>query len=325
MGKDKVFIIAEIGSNHNQSFKHALELMDIAKEAGADAVKFQSLNLEKVIFKEDITDNDRELFLQIKLEEDWYAGLFAYADKIKIECISAPTYLEALNLLQDCGIRYIKIASPQTYGFPELIKRVAQSGVQTIMSTGYCEDREIKRAVKLYKRYGDMDKLTLLHCVSEYPTEAVNVNLNYMKKLQDVYQVAVGYSDHTCGIIAPIMAVAMGASMIEKHITTSRKEKGPDHFFAAEPDEFRQMVANIRTAESMLGTGEKKLTDFELQFRESIVMYPYAKRKICTGNKITEDDIQYFRSKSKGMSPWDAENNLIGAVAKADLLENQKF
>lgn len=324
-GYGHTFIIAEIGSNHNQNINRAFELMETAKEAGADAVKFQSIKLEKLIAKEDIDEDDKKLFEQIRLEEEWYERIFEYARRLNIECISASTYLEAVDLLKDTGANYIKIASPQAYGFPELIKRVAQSGLFTIMSTGYCEDEEIKRAVELYKSCGDINKLTLLHCVSQYPTELGSVNLSYMKKLRDAYQVPVGYSDHTIGIVAPVMAVALGASIIEKHITISREEKGPDHFFALEPDEFKRMVTNIRDTEMMLGTGEKRLTDFEREYRETIVMHPYANRDIHVGDEIKREDITYYRSKIKGISPWDVEDKIVGKIARIDIPEGYKI
>lgn len=325
MKQSRVFVIAEIGSNHNQDIDQAFYLMNIAKQAGADAVKFQSLKLDAVIAEEDISQDDIELFNKIKLDETWYRELYEYARKIGIECISAPTYLQAIMLLKENGARYMKIASPQTYGFPELIKKVAQLNIKTIMSTGYCEEGEIERAVNLYQKYGDLDNLTLLHCISQYPTEVQKVNLNYMKVLQNKYGVSVGYSDHTLGIVAPVMAVAMGATVIEKHLTLSRKMEGPDHYFALEPDEFQRMVTNIREAEQMIGTGEKILTSFEKEFRDSVIMYPYAARDMKPGEQIEENDIRYFRSKTRGMSPWRVEQDLIGKVLEKTVMENHKF
>lgn len=320
-----VFIIAEIGSNHNQDISRAFELMDMARDAGADAVKFQSLRLDRVIAPEDISREDRDLFDLIKLEEGWYRELFAYADKTGIACLSTPTYLEAVGLLQECGAKYIKIASPQTYGFPALIKCVARSGMYTFMSTGYCENREISRAVNLYRKYGNAEKLVLMHCVSEYPTASKDVNLSYMCRLHDEYQVEVGYSDHTLGITAPVMAAAMGASVIEKHITVSRDEQGPDHFFALEPHEFRQMVSSVREAELMKGSFEKEITKYERNMRDIFTAYPYAARDILTGEKVCEKDISYYRSKTKGMSPWDVDEHLLGRMLQSDVLKGQKF
>lgn len=323
--KGHTFIIAEIGSNHNQDIHRAFELMELAKEAGADAVKFQSLQLGQLMDPQDITEEDVQLFEQIKLEEDWYERLFSYAKNRGIECISSPTYLEAVSLLKKCGSNCIKIASPQTYGFPALIKAVARTGIPTLMSTGYCDDAGIDRAVRLFKQYGDERNLTLLHCISQYPVEIQNVNLQYMIRLKERYQLPVGYSDHTLGNTAACAAVAMGAAVIEKHITLSRDENGPDHFFASEPGEFAEMVRQIRIIEQMQGTGEKELTEFETEFRESINMYPYAARNMQEGECIAESDITWYRSRQAGISPWEAENHLQGSRLTQDIQKGEKF
>lgn len=323
--EDPVFVIAEIGSNHNQDINRAYELIDAAKEAGADAVKFQSLNLEKLIDQQDITDDDRELFRHIELSEQWYDKLFAYTNKKEIECISAPTYLDAIPLLVHYGAHYIKIASPQTYGFPEVIKQVAQTGLKTIMSTGYCDEEEIDRAVSHFLKYGKRENLMLLHCVSQYPTEISNVNLRYMYHLKEKYQLPVGFSDHTEGISVAGGAAALGAKVIEKHITLSKKDEGPDHFFALEPEEFTQMVKQIREIEKALGKRQKELTSFEKDFRETVVMYPYANKRINAGQIIREEDISYYRSKQKGISPWEVDEKLIGKKIAREIKENSKL
>ncbi len=322
---NKTFIIAEIGSNHNQEISKAYELIDMAKEAGADAVKFQSINLEKLINKREITDSDRELFRQIELNEEWYGNLFSYTKKKEIECISSPTYLESVSMLIQHGAKYIKIASPQTWGFPEIIKRVAQSDLKAIMSTGYCDDTEIQRAVDYFLRYGNKDNLMILHCVSQYPTELSNVNLNYMFRLKEKYQIPVGLSDHTEGIAVAGAAVALGAKVIEKHITISRREKGPDHFFALEVNEFTEMVGQIRDIEKAMGNGKKELTEYEKEYRDSLIMYPYAKKRMEIGQIITENDIKYYRSKKKGISPWEVEERLIGKIVSSVVEEECKF
>lgn len=322
---EHVFIIAEIGSNHNQDIKRAFELMKIAKDAGADAVKFQSLQLKKIKDPQEITKDDEELFSQIKLEEEWYEQLFDYAKEIDIECISAPTYLEAVSILKNNGAHYMKIASPQTYGFPRMIKEVAMTGLPTIMSTGYCTFKEIARAVDVFQKNSKENNLTLLHCISEYPTQIEHVNLSYMKKLESTFHVPIGYSDHTLGNEAVCAAVAMGAKVIEKHITINRKDKGPDHFFASEPAEFFEMVKSIRNIEKMIGTGKKELTPFEQEFRESVVMYPYTAKVLEKNHIIKEEDLKYYRSNTIGISPWDVEEKVIHQPLKYSLSENQKI
>ncbi len=320
-----VFVIAEIGSNHNQNIEQAFQLMDIAKQAGADAVKFQSLKLDELIAETDIRKTDIELFQKIELREEWYDKIFAYAQKINMECISTPTYLQALELLKKYNVKHIKIASPQTYGFPELIKKTAQLKIDTIMSTGYCEEEEIKRAVNLFETYGDLQKLTLLHCTSQYPTEPDDANLNFLKTLKNRYGTAVGYSDHTLGTAASVAAVCLGASVIEKHLTLSRKMEGPDHYFALEPDDFKKMVSDIRETEKLLGMPDKKLTDFEREFRENIIMYPYSARAMQQGEKLAENDITYFRSRSKGISPWNVEQRLLGKALRKSVPANHQL
>ncbi len=325
MKDNKVFIIAEIGSNHNQDINRAFELMEIAKDAGADAVKFQSLRLDKLMAKKDISLDDKQLFAKIKLEEGWYDRLFKYAKELGIECISAPTYLEAIPLLLNCGAKYMKIASPQTYGYPQLIKEIAKADIPTFLSTGYCIMPEIKRAVELFEKYGNKDNLTVFHCIAEYPTEYSHVNLQYMNRIKELFGVKVGYSDHTMNNLAVCSAVAMGATAIEKHITINREDEGPDHFFAAEPHEFKEMVEQIRQIEDILGNGEKKLTEFETEFRNSIVMYPYAKKNIEKGEILREEDIEYYRSKTQGMSPWRIISECIDSPLKEDIIKGEKI
>ncbi len=323
--KGRTFIIAEIGSNHNQDIYRAFELMELAKEAGADAVKFQSINMERLIAKEDQTQEAIQLFEQINLQEEWYDQIFSHAKKLRIECFSAPTYLEAIPLLQQYHPKYIKIASPQTYGHPELIKKVAQTGLKTIMSTGYCEEWEIDRAVQYYRTYGNPENLALLHCISHYPTEAAEVNLRYLNTMRNTYGVPVGFSDHTQGTAVALGAVALGAELLEKHITLSRQALGPDHFFAAEPDEFRDMVKAIRTLEQALGKEQKRITGYETEYRDSLTVYPYATRDMKSGAVVQEADVAYYRSSSPGISPWDTEEFLIGKELKTDVKKGSQY
>lgn len=323
--KGHTFIIAEIGSNHNQDIHRAFELMEVAKEAGADAVKFQSINMNRLIAKEDRTQETIRLFEQINLQEAWYERIFSHAKKLGIECLSAPTYLEAIPLLQQYHPTYIKIASPQTYGYPELIKKVAQTGLKTIMSTGYCQEWEIDRAVRYYRTYGKPENLALLHCVSHYPTKACEVNLRYLDTMRSTYKVPVGFSDHTQGSAVALGAVALGAELLEKHITLSRQDRGPDHFFAAEPNEFRDMVNSIRTLEQALGENQKQITAYEQAYRDSLTVYPYAKRDLKKGTVVGEADIEYYRSKRPGISPWDTEEQLIGQELREDIKKGSPY
>jgi len=247
IGKGKTFIIAEIGSNHNQNIDTAKKLIDVAVEAGADAVKFQSIKYDKLYIQKENTEMEK-LFKKIQLRENWYKELFDYCRTKQILFFSAPTYIEAVDALEKVNVKLYKIASPQTATFPQLIERIAVLKKPIIMSTGYCTLEEIDRVVKIVKRIGN-NKLTLLHCISEYPTNPKEVNLKFIQTLKHVYKVPVGFSDHTLGWEIALAAVAIGADTIEKHLTLSRNQKGPDHFFALEPKEFKRMVKDIRTVE----------------------------------------------------------------------------
>ena len=319
MKDNKVFIIAEIGSNHNQDINRAFELMEIAKDAGADAIKFQSIKMDKILSKELQTSENIKLFNKIRLDEDWYFRLFEYAKKLDIEFISAPTYLEAIPLLMEYS-NYIKIASPQAYGYPKIIERVAKAYVNTIMSTGYCTILEIDRAVNKYLEFGKKNRLSLLHCVSKYPTQDQEVNLQVIDILKRRYNVPIGFSDHTLGSAISIAAVARGAEIIEKHITISRSDIGPDHFFALEPNEFKNMVSDIRRVEAAFGNEKngKKITEYEMVNRERLTVYPHTNKILMKGDVIKDEDIDYYRTLKKGTSPWEMDK-IIGKAVDKDI------
>lgn len=315
---NQAFLIAEIGSNHNQDLSLALELIDAAAESGAQAVKFQSIRPDKLIYEPKMTEGDRRLLQKIQLDEEWYAPLFQRAKQKGIACFSAPTYLEAVDKLVESGAELMKIASPQTYGFPALIDAVAKTGLPTIMSTGYCLLPEIERAVQRFFRYGKPENLILLHCVSNYPTRPENANLRFMDTLRQAFPLPVGLSDHTPGWDVALAAVARGACVIEKHITFSRRMPGPDHHFALETAEFQEMAERIREVEAALGDGKKEsLTPFEKDFREKLDEYPFARKSILPGGVIQQDDVYYRRiPDNPSLTAWESEKVLGRRAAK---------
>lgn len=321
------FVIAEIGSNHNQDLNCALDLIDAAAECGVQAVKFQSILPDRLVHDSQMTKSDQELFNQIQLREEWYGPLFERAAQKNVACFSAPTYLEAVQTLVHHGARFMKIASPQAYGFPQIIDEVARMGMSVIMSTGYCMPPEIKRAVDRFMAGGRAEDLMLMHCISNYPTRLENANLRFIDTLREEYALPVGLSDHTMGWTAAIAAVARGACAIEKHITFSRKQSGPDHHFALEIPEFREMVLQIREVESELGSGKKeKLTPFEEQIRGSVVEYPFARRNIACGTVLQREDIYFRRLKVEGgLSAWDCDEKLIGHRAKRVVCQGEQI
>ena len=287
---DPTYIIAEIGSNHGQSLEKAKEMIDAAAECGADAAKFQSLNFES-LYKSDKTDVDiKELFELIELSEDWYASLSQHCAKRGLHFISAPTYLEAVKLLADVGSPALKIASPQFDLYPEITLEAKKYALPLIMSVGISSPGDIDKMMNLCIEE-EIKNIVLLHCVSQYPTPAENANLSFIQTLKNTYNCLVGYSDHTLGIHFPVSAVALGASVIEKHFTLDKKSAGPDHHFASEPDEFKLMVDQIREIKSGLGDGRKApLTEWEKGHRERIAMKFVANKNISAGSRFNSEN-----------------------------------
>lgn len=323
VGSKRTFIIAEIGSNHNQDINQAFELIDLAIECGADAVKFQSIIPNKLYNLKDLEPQNIDILEKIKFQEEWYPKISRFCKVKGILFFSAPTYLEAVDILIQNDVKLMKIASPQTYGFPQLIRKIGESGLPTLMSTGYCTYLEIERAVNVFKQTGNQN-LVLLHCISEYPTLPKNVNLNFINQLSSIFRVIVGFSDHTLGFHTALAAVAKGAKVIEKHLTISRELEGLDHHFAIEPQEFKEMINNIRDIEENLGVVNKqKLTKFEFDFRKELEMKMCAKKDIEMGEEINIDKIYYLRNKLElGISAWE-EQNIIGKKAKIKIIKDE--
>lgn len=313
IGDGRTFIIAEIGSNHNQKMDTAKKLIDSAVEAGADAVKFQSIKYDELYTPKKENRALEKLFAQIQLKEDWYEKLSAYCNKKKILLSAAPTYLKAVDILAELDVQFYKIASPQTATYPQLIKKVAGLKKPLIMSTGYCSPPEIDRAVKLVAKTGN-EKLALLHCIAEYPTKPELANLKFIQSLKNKYKIPAGFSDHTLGWEVTIAAVAIGADIIEKHITLSRNQAGPDHFFSLEPDEFRRMIQDIRTVEKSTGSGMKlQITQNEADILNKIKMKAIAKRDIPQGAGLNEKKDVIFRRNNNGVDAWEIyqRSNLV--------------
>jgi len=308
IGKGRTFIIAEIGSNHNQNINMAKKLIDIAVESGADAVKFQAIKYNKLYVKK-----DSDIKKSFELKEEWIEELFNYCNKKRILFFVSPTYLESIDILEKLNIKLYKIASPQTITYPQIIEKIAKLKKPIIMSTGYCTLEEIDRAIKIVEKVGNK-KLALLHCISEYPTKPEYVNLKFIQTLKRAYNIPVGFSDHTLGWEVTIASVALGASIIEKHITMLRDQKGPDNFFSLEPDEFKTMIKNIRIIEKTIGDGMKlQITKNEKNILDKLRMKAIAKRDIFKGKKLNKKYDIDFRRDVDGIDAWDIykSNNLI--------------
>lgn len=317
------FIIAEAGVNHNGSLKIAKELCLAAKEAGADAVKFQTWITEAIITKdvemaeyqaENIGTNGSqfEMLKKLELSFDEFREIKNYCDEIGIMFASTADEMESLDFLIELGIPFIKIGSGDM-GNISYLREVGKRGLPVILSTGMGTLSDVEVSINALRRGGAKD-ITLLHCTTSYPCPYNNVNLNAMNTLKCAFGLEVGYSDHTVGIEVPIAAVAMGAKVIEKHFTLDRNMEGPDHIASTEPDEFKQMVDAIRNIEVAMGTGLKQPTEAEVTISEVVLKRIVAKREIAVGKVIEEDDICVKRS-STGIpaSAWDI---IVGTKAK---------
>ncbi|MBT3879729.1 MAG: N-acetylneuraminate synthase [Candidatus Scalindua sp.] len=325
MGIDKkVFIIAEAGVNHNGKIENAIEMISVAKESGADAIKFQTavpelvmtVNAEKADYQIDLTEKTEsqlEMVKKIHLPLKDYKILKEECELANIEFMSTPFDHESIKLLADLGLERFKIPSGEITNLPYL-RHVGRLGKSVIMSSGMSDLKEIETALGVLEKAGTLRRqITVLHCNTEYPTPMEDVNLNAMLTMRDGLGVQVGYSDHTLGIEISIAAVALGATVIEKHFTLDRTLTGPDHRASLEPYELKAMIQAIRNIEKSLGDGIKQPSLSEQKnipiVRRSIV----AARDIQKEEVFTEENLAVKRP-GTGISPmlWD---EVIGKVA----------
>lgn len=328
----QVVIIAEAGVNHNGSLSMAEDMIIAAKNSGADYIKFQtgvpeliiSRFAQKADYQKKNTGTDEsqlEMCKKITLGLDDYPKLKKKCDEVGINFMSTPFDLVSIDVLKNLYMDYMKIPSGEITNYPYL-KKIAGLHMSVIMSTGMCNLSDIESAIKLLLDNGlTREMIILLQCNTEYPTPYNDVNLNAMVTMGNCFGVKYGYSDHTKGIEVPIAAVALGASVIEKHFTLDRKLPGPDHIASLEPDELKQMVDSIRNVEMALGSQMKFVSESEKKnlsvARKSIV----ATRNISKGEFFTEENITTKRP-GNGISPmlWDS---VIGKKAKKDFMEDE--
>ena len=315
----KVFIIAEAGVNHNGSIEIAKKLIDRAVAAGVDAVKFQTFKTENIVCKQahkaeyqknttNAKESQFDMLKKLELTSQMHEELLQYCKEKDIQFLSTPFDIESIDYLDKLGISIMKVPSGEINNYPYL-KKIGETRKPVILSTGMSELEEVEEAVKVLYENGSTD-IIILHCNTEYPTPFEDVNLRAMINLKEKFNVKVGYSDHTAGIEIPIAAVAIGASVIEKHFTLDKNMEGPDHKASLEPEELKAMVQAIRNIEKALGTGIKKPSSSEIKniaiARKSIV----AKKRISKGEIFTENNLTTKRP-GNGISPmkW---NEIIG-------------
>lgn len=328
-----VTIIAEAGVNHNGYIHLAKKMIDVAKECGVDYIKFQTGNTKLIMSKHammadyqkkniGVNGSQQEMFDKYfgDMKAEDIVQLKQYSDDINIKCISTPFDLPSIDLLYSLNIDFWKIPSGEITNYPYLVK-IAQTHMPIVMSTGMCEMNEIREALNVLIKNGcKIEDITLLHCNTEYPTPFEDVNLKAMITMGNEFGVRIGYSDHTRGIEVPVAAVALGATVIEKHFTLDRTMKGPDHIASLEPNELKLMVDSIRNIEKALGSGKKEVTDSERKnivvARKSII----ALRDIKKGEILTSENITAKRPGS-GLSPmlWE---KVIGTKAIKDFNED---
>ncbi len=322
-------IIAEAGVNHNGSLEMAKKLIIEAKRCGADIVKFQTFNPNKVVSKyaemanyqkENIgkTMSQQDMLKGLALTHDDFLELIKYCGEIGIKFLSTPFDNESISFLDDLQDIW-KIPSGEITNYPYLV-RIAKTHKDVILSTGMCTLDEVDAALAVLRDSG-AGTITLLHCTTNYPTPYQDVNLNAMLTMKEHCRCPVGYSDHTKGIEVPIAAVAMGAAVIEKHFTLDRNMEGPDHKASLEPDELRAMVDSIRHIEQAMGDGEKKLTESEKTNKDVVRKSIIAKRDIKKGEILSEENITTKRP-GTGISPMRL-NEVIGTEAIRDFMEDE--
>ncbi|MDY0328079.1 MAG: N-acetylneuraminate synthase [Arcobacteraceae bacterium] len=328
----KTFIIAEAGVNHNGSLELAKQLIDIAVEAGVDAVKFQTFKAEKVISKfakkaeyqiqtTGKQESQLDMVKKLELDVDSHRILMKYCMEKNIMFLSTPFDHDSIELLTDLGLEIFKIPSGEITNLPYL-RHIGKLNKKVILSTGMSDMGEIEDALDILTQSGTKkENIIVLHANTEYPTPMEDVNLKAMVTIGKTFDIPYGYSDHTLGIEVDIAAVAMGACCIEKHFTLDKTMEGPDHKASLEPDELKAMVKAIRNLELAFGTGIKKPSNSESKNKEIARKSIVAKIDIKKGDILTEENLTIKRP-GNGINPmrWD---EIVGTIATKDYNEDE--
>lgn len=322
---NRLFIIAEAGVNHNGRLDLALQLCDAAKEAGVDAIKFQTWKTELIISKNtEMADYQKknlgndgsqyDMLKKLELSYDHFRLIKDYCDNIGIQFLSTADETESLDFLCELGMPLIKLGSGEITNIPYL-RYCAKKNMPLIISTGMCNLSDVATAFDVLTEAGATD-ITLLHCTTNYPCPMDEVNLRAMQTMKEAFKCKVGYSDHTMGVEIPIAAVAMGAEIIEKHFTLDRNMEGPDHKASLEPNELKYMVDCIRNIEVALGDGIKRPNASEVEISKVVLKSIVAKVPVKKGDMLTSDNITIKRAGSGiPAAHWDM---IVGTKALHD-------
>jgi N,N'-diacetyllegionaminate synthase len=324
-------IIAEAGVNHNGNFEYAKKLVEVAATCKVDIVKFQSFNSSELVTKSaakakyqirnsESYESQFEMLSRLELSQDQHETLKLLAEENNLEFLSTGFDLKSMEMLSKIGLKRIKIPSGEITNYPYL-KYVASLEKEVILSTGMSTMKEIEKALSVLIENGScLERITVLHCTSSYPTAMKAVNLKAMVSIKDEFEVKVGYSDHTEGIEVSIAAVALGATTIEKHFTLSRELPGPDHRASLEPIELQALVRGIRNIEVALGDGSKVPGESELENRNAARKSIVASSRIKKGELFSPSNLTVKRP-GTGISPMEWEN-LLGTPAATDYEED---
>lgn len=327
INEERVYVIAEIGNNHNGDFNRAIKMIDEAIEAGADCVKFQMRHLEEVYRKKTLVKDGEDLGTEyvidllnrFELSKDQHVKLFEYAKSKNITYLCTPWDIESVKFLERLGVEAYKVASADLTNLP-LIKTLIDTGKPLILSTGMSLEIEIKKTVDFLNTHNA--KFVLLHCNSTYPAPLHDINLRWISNLKKIHK-NVGYSGHERGINVSLASVSLGICVIERHFTQDRNMEGPDHAASLTKSEFTDLVKGIREIESALGGNERILSQGEMINRENLAKSLVASRNIKKGTIICEEDIK-VRSPGQGLSPQHF-NELIGIKIKHDMKEEDFY
>jgi sialic acid synthase SpsE len=331
---EPTYIIAEIGSNFDQSLDRAKMLIDLAKSCGADAAKFQCFTADRIVsaegfknlkvgFQASWTKPVVEVYRDAELQRDWIESLVSHAKSRGIHFLATPYDLEAVDLLDEVGVPAFKIGSGDIT-WHELLTHVGSKGKPVILATGASTLDEVDAAVRVL-REGGVNDIILLQCVTNYPSHIESSNIRAMNAMSYSFDLPVGYSDHTTGQVVPLGAVALGACVIEKHFTDDRARDGPDHPFALDGAEFKQMVDNIRLLEKSLGSPVKELQEEEAH---TVLLQRRCLRAhddIAAGTRITKEMIDVLRPFEAGALEPRFEPMLIDRVCSVDLRKGEPF
>lgn len=330
----RTLVIAEAGVNHNGDMSLARQLIDAAADAGADMVKFQTFGADRIATARagkagyqtqttDAAESQRAMLRRLEISREMHEELVAHCAHRGIEFFSTAFDLESIDLLVELGLRSFKVPSGELTNLPYL-RHIGRHGGPVMLSTGMAGLGEVEAAINALERSGtSRERITLLHCTTEYPAPMEEVNLRAMVSMRDAFAVAIGYSDHTPGIEVSIAAVALGATVIEKHFTMSRTLPGPDHQASLEPSELAEMVRAIRNIEIALGDGVKRVTPSELLNQQIVRKSIVAATAIRSGETLSEANLAVKRP-AGGVSPmrWD---EIVGRKAARDFSPDEQI